>query len=348
MQRESHRGGEVHGIGSKVAGGTAFHLDLLKLLKAANLYSELVAQELAEPWNTERASETNDLRDRLVRMQRLVVTHGALHFLQQVIKDRAHGVHQLLGVFVRGGFGLQAVCLAVGNTECRCDRFGEVVTADWEGANPATTVFDHHQVTGARSNIKECHHGIAGAVQATVIDHGVVDSDRAHGHASGTNAKLLVETQPLCDFLLKNCENTHFILRGIFAGKEVIVPFNLIEREWNLLLGFKENGLRNGLLWDRRKLGKPGETVVARDPHHDRHALNGLLLHERTQGDAEHFLNVQIGRGEHLGMRNDHEVRDADFGSVALKANRLDCGASDLDTPCCLCFCHVTSGSCLR
>ena len=348
MQRKSHRSGEVHGIGSKVAGGTAFHLDLLKLLKAANLYSELVAQELAEPWNTERASETNDLRDRLVRMQRLVVTHGALHFLQQVIKDRAHGMHQLLGVFVRSGFGLQAVCLAVGNTECRCDRFGEVVTADWEGANPATTIFDHHQVTGARSNIKECHHWIAGAIQTTVIDHGVVDSDRAHGHASGTNAKLLVETQPLCDFLLKNCENTHFVLRGIFAGKEVVIPFNLFEREWNLLLGFKENGLRNGLLWDRRKLGKPGETVVARDPHHDRDALDGLLLHERTQGDAEHFLNVQIGRGEHLGMRNDHEVRDADFGSVALKANGLDCGASDLDTPCCLCFCHVTSGSCLR
>jgi len=100
------------------------------------------------------------------------------------------------------------------------------------------------------------------------------EGDRARLHAE----RLAHKREELAQRLALHREETKVDLRGVVGLERVVVPFDLFERERDLLACLKGNQSCDGLRISRRKLDEAGQSAVAEPRVVDRDVLSRQLL----------------------------------------------------------------------
>jgi hypothetical protein len=136
--------------------------------------------------------------------------------------------------------------------------------ADRERADPHAARFGDHDVGRGGADVDDDGSGgIPGKLK--VEGHRVIRGQGAQGQHVGGKPDVLQHGKTLADTLLGDREDARTHIRRIGRDKGLIIPFDLIKREWDLLHRLKLDDVRDLFGLDRGKFGKAGKGGVTGD-----------------------------------------------------------------------------------
>ena len=97
---------------------------------------------------------------------------------------------------------------------------------------------------------------------------------------------------------LAHGENADLDVGARGVTEELVGPFDVIEREGDLLNGLKAHDLGNLLLFDRRQLDEAGERLLPADAHSGDATLDRVPLNEVCQRALNERFAIIAGAGE--------------------------------------------------
>lgn len=133
-----------------------------------------------------------------------------------------------------------------------------------EGANPHAPPLGDDQVRRRRPDVEEDSPGRLRR-EPEVERHGVVHRDRAEGEDVGRQPLLAVLRQEFRDLGLGDREDADLDIRAVIAREGLIVPFDVLDGERNLLHRLEPDEVGNSLLFHGRQLGEARERAVPWD-----------------------------------------------------------------------------------
>ncbi len=234
----------------------------------------------------EGVAHADDAFEAAVAVGGVVVADGALNFSDEVGKDRPHRLEDLLLVFAGGGGFFEGFGAVEGLFEGLGEGVREVVAADVDGAEPEPALVHDDKVGVFGPHVDE--DGALAVVHA-VEGGGVVDGERGHLDAVDGQSDGAEVGEDLCDELFFHREDADFDIGGFGGLEGVVVPVDLVQREGDLLDGFKLDDLGNFFGFDRGELDEAGEGGGAGDADEDLFASDGVCARGTCGGCGGSF-----------------------------------------------------------
>ncbi len=349
LEGEAIRGCEVDRVRREVGGLGALDRDLRILIEALDLELEAHAEELAESGDLQRRAETDDMAELGASVLLLVELQRLLDVVEEIAEHGAHRRHDLLRVLARGALLLELVALRVLELDRRRegldDRLGEAMATEREGAHPAARASGDDEVGRGGTDV-EHHDGLAKIGDVSVECERVVERDGSERDGAGLHAERLAhEREVLRERVTLHREESKIHFGRIVGLEGVVVPLDLFEREGNLLARLEGYEAGDRLRVAGRKLDEARQAAVAKPVEVDDHILvrKLLLARELSERLLEHGLGLRLatlderflesGGGEHLLVRDDNEVADANAISGSLELDCLHGVLTDFDAP---------------
>ncbi len=208
-------------------------------------------------------------------------------------------------------------------------RFGEIVAADRDRAEPDRFALGDDQVGVFGAEVDDHRR----ALDPPVVVHGVVDRQRIHLHDLDVEPGVGEVVDVPVHQLLAHRKDADLDVRRLWFLEELVAPFDVVEREGDLLDRFEADDLGDLLGLNRRQLDEPGEARLPAHADRDAAALDAVPLHEIGQRCLDERLAVVAGLGEDVLVFDDFEIGDLGSFRTANEADRLEGAVSDVDAP---------------
>ena len=307
---------------------------------------ELLADEVGEPLELRGVAEEEDLADPRRPIRAGEVVERPLEFRGKLVEHRLHRIEHVLGVVRPGRIALQLLRLGEGQLQALNEGLGEVVAADRHAPLPDPQAVGDDEVGGVDAHRHEHHRrrrleGIdRRRVGHLIEDQHVqqrhrreledVDLDAGFGERHEGLGHLLLLHREQSDL---GVEDEASLLEP--ADEPLPVPFDLLEREGDLLPGLVPDDVGNLLGLDRRQLDELGEARLPRDRDRDAVPLELVAADELLERGADKLHRIGFRLGE------DHRVFDvverlggdlARLGRIPA-TNGLEGTFADVDAP---------------
>jgi len=114
--------------------------------------------------------------------------------------------------------------------------------------------------------------------------------------------------------------------------EQLVGPFDVVEREGNLLDRLELHNLGDFFVLDRRELDEPREARLPAGADRDGAAALGMLRGERRERRGDEAFFIVAGVGEDVFVLDDVDVVDTKPRAVADELDGFECSVADVDT----------------